>query len=79
MLFDVILSVCGRAELVPEGVASVQRAAGVHGAPHRRRRRQGSPVCWITLLHRQGIAGTLSVELKLYIMHYKIHFQLTSQ
>lgn len=63
MLFDVIWSVCGRAELVPEGVAGVQGAARVHSAAHRRRRGQGGAVRRPALLHRQGATGNPSHQL----------------
>lgn len=78
MLFDVIWSVCGRAELVPEGVSGVQGAASVHRPARRRRRGQGGPVRWPTLLHRQGIAGKpRSNKLKLYSIPIKIQFSVT--
>lgn len=42
---------CGRAELVPEGVAGVQGTAGVYRAASGRRRGQGCAVRWTALLH----------------------------
>lgn len=42
---------------MPEGVAGVQGAEGIHRAARGGRRRQSGPVRGSALLHRQGVTG----------------------